>query len=188
MQIWVGLGNPGTRYALNRHNVGFMACDIFGEMYKFGSTQTKFQASVRSGEIASQTILLLKPNTFMNESGRSVGQALNFYKLGPEAVTIFYDDLDLDPFKIRVKSGGGAAGHNGIRSLIAHIGPEFRRVRIGIGHPGDKNLVSSYVLGNFSKSEKKQLEKMLSAIASEAEWLAQSDPARFVNDYNLRMT
>lgn len=187
MQIWAGLGNPGPQYAMNRHNVGFMVADVLAEMHNFGSVQKKFQGWVQEGRIGSEKILLLKPATFMNESGRSIGEALRYYKLGPQDLTVFYDELDLDPFKIRVKRGGGAAGHNGIRSTIQHIGEDFRRVRIGIGHPGHKERVHGYVLGNYAKSEQDDLVQMLGAIGSEAEWLAKGDDARFMSDYALRM-
>jgi PTH1 family peptidyl-tRNA hydrolase len=187
MQIWVGLGNPGERYALNRHNVGFMAVDVIAQMHGFGPVQTKFQGWVQEGQIAGQKVLLLKPATFMNESGRSVGEALRFYKLAPQALTVFHDELDLAPFRIKVKRGGGHAGHNGLRSIEQHCGPDFRRVRIGIGHPGDKDKVTAYVLSNFSKAEADDLAAMLGAIGAEAEWLAKGEDARFMNDVALRM-
>ena len=153
MQIWVGLGNPGPKYVMHRHNVGFMAVDVIAEMYGFGSVQKRFQGWVQEGKIGNEKILLLKPATYMNESGRSVGEALRFYKLGIDALTVFHDELDLAPFKVKVKQGGGTAGHNGLRSIDKHLGPEFRRVRIGIGHPGHKDRVHGYVLGNYAKSE-----------------------------------
>ncbi|NNC60163.1 MAG: aminoacyl-tRNA hydrolase [Erythrobacter sp.] len=187
MQIWAGLGNPGPKYAVHRHNVGFMVCDVLGEMHTFGPVQKKFQGWSQEGRIGSERILLLKPATFMNESGRAIAEAMRFFKLEPEAVTVFYDELDLDPFRIKVKRGGGAAGHNGIRSTIQHIGEDFRRVRIGIGHPGHKDRVTSHVLGNFAKSEQDTLVQMLGAIGAEAAWLAEGDDARFVSDVALRM-
>jgi PTH1 family peptidyl-tRNA hydrolase len=187
MQIWVGLGNPGERYALNRHNVGFMAVDVIAQMHGFGPVQTKFQGWAQEGQIAGQKVLLLKPATFMNESGRSVGEALRFYKLAPQALTVFHDELDLAPFRIKVKRGGGHAGHNGLRSIEQHCGPDFRRVRIGIGHPGDKDKVTAYVLSNFSKAEADDLAATLGAIGAEAEWLAKGEDARFMNDVALRM-
>jgi PTH1 family peptidyl-tRNA hydrolase len=187
MQIWVGLGNPGERYALNRHNVGFMAADVIAQMHGFGPVQTRFQGWVQEGRIGSHKVLLLKPATFMNESGRSVGEALRFYKLAPQALTVFHDELDLAPFKIRVKRGGGHAGHNGLRSIEQHCGPDFRRVRLGIGHPGHKDKVTGYVLGNFAKAEEDDLAAMLGAIGAEAEWLAKGEDARFMNDVALRM-
>ena len=187
MQIWVGLGNPGPRYAMHRHNVGFMAVDVIGEMHGFGPVQKKFQGWVQEGRIGSEKVLLLKPATFMNESGRSVGEALRFYKLGTDALTVFHDELDLAPFKIKVKQGGGTAGHNGLKSIDRHCGPDFRRVRIGIGHPGHKERVHGHVLGNYAKSEQDDLVQMLGAIGAEAEWLAQGDDPRFMSDVALRM-
>jgi len=187
MQIWCGLGNPGERYALNRHNVGFMALDVIAEMHEFGAVQKKFSGWVQEGRIAGQKILLLKPATYMNESGRSVAEALRFYKLAPDALTVFHDELDLAPFKVRVKRGGGTAGHNGLRSIDRHIGREFRRVRIGIGHPGHKERVTGHVLGNFARAEQDDLADMLGAIAAEAEWLAKGDDARFMNEVARRL-
>lgn len=187
MQIWVGLGNPGPRYALHRHNVGFMAVDVIADMHGFGPIQKKFQGWAHEGRIGAQKVLILKPATFMNESGRSVGEALRFYKLGTEALTVFHDELDLAPFKVKVKQGGGHAGHNGLRSIDQHCGPDFRRVRLGIGHPGHKDRVTGHVLGNFAKAEEDDLATMLGAIGAEAEWLAKGDDARFMNDVALRM-
>ncbi|WP_353203938.1 aminoacyl-tRNA hydrolase [Sphingomonas sp.] len=187
MQLWVGLGNPGAGYALNRHNVGFMAADTIADFYDFGSVKKGFQGWTQEGRIGGQKILLLKPATFMNESGRSVGEAMRFYKLEPDAVTVFYDELDLDPFRVKVKTGGGAAGHNGIRSIAQHIGEDFRRVRLGIGHPGHKDKVSSYVLGNYAKAEMDRLADLLGAVAAEAAWLAAGDDQRFMSDVALRL-
>lgn len=187
MQIWTGLGNPGPRYALHRHNVGFMALDVIADMHGFGPVQKKFSGWVQEGRIGSSKVLLLKPATFMNESGRAVGEALRFYKLDPSALTVFHDELDLAPFKVKVKQGGGTAGHNGLKSIDRHIGPEFRRVRIGIGHPGHKDRVTGHVLGNYAKDEQDDLATMLGAIAAESEWLAAGDDARFMSDIALRM-
>lgn len=187
VQLWVGLGNPGTQYALHRHNVGFMALDAIAEVHGFGPAQKKFSGLLQEGRIGGQKILLLKPATFMNASGRSVSEALRFYKLDPDALTVFHDELDLAPFKVKVKQGGGTAGHNGLRSIDQHMGPEFRRVRIGIGHPGHKDRVTGYVLGNFAKAELDPLADMLGAIAAEAPWLAQGDDARFMSDIALRL-
>ena len=172
---------------MHRHNVGFMAVDVIGEMHGFGPVQKKFQGWVQEGRIGSEKVLLLKPATFMNESGRSVGEALRFYKLGTDALTVFHDELDLAPFKIKVKQGGGTAGHNGLKSIDRHCGPDFRRVRIGIGHPGHKERVHGHVLGNYAKSEQDDLVQMLGAIGAEAEWLAQGDDPRFMSDVALRM-
>lgn len=187
MQLWVGLGNPGPQYAMHRHNVGFMAVDVIAEMHEFGPVQKKFSGWVQDGRIAGERIILLKPATFMNESGRSVSEALRFYKLGPDALTVFHDELDLAPFKVKVKTGGGTAGHNGLRSIDQHLGPGFRRVRIGIGHPGHKDRVTGYVLGNYAKAEQDQLVDMLGAISSQADWLAKGDDARFMSETALRL-
>ena len=187
MQLWVGLGNPGASYALHRHNVGFMAVDTIAEVHDFTAPQKKFQGWLQEGRIGGAKVLLLKPATFMNESGRSVSEALRFYKLDPGALTVFHDELDLAPFKVKVRIGGGLAGHNGLRSIDQHIGPEFRRVRIGIGHPGHKDRVTGYVLGNYAKAEMDPLADMLGGIAAEAEWLAKSDDARVMSDLALRL-
>jgi PTH1 family peptidyl-tRNA hydrolase len=187
MQLWVGLGNPGPAYALHRHNVGFMAIDVIADMHGFGPWKKQFQGWTAEGRLGPEKILLLKPATFMNESGRSIGEAMRFFKLEPEAVTAFHDELDLAPMKVKVKRGGGTAGHNGLRSMDAHIGPEFRRVRIGIGHPGHKDKVTGHVLGNYHKSELDALTDMLGAISAEAEWLARGDDVRFMNDIAMRL-
>lgn len=187
MQIWAGLGNPGADYALHRHNVGFMAVDVMASVHGFGPWKRGFQSQISEGHIGNARILLIKPQTFMNESGRAVGEVLRFYKGGADDVTAFYDELDLVPFKVKVRTGGGAAGHNGIRSLSRHIGADFRRVRIGIGHPGDKDRVTGHVLGPFARSEHDALSDCLSAIAAEAGWLAAGDDARFMSDVALRM-
>lgn len=189
MQIWVGLGNPGAKYALQRHNVGFMVADILAETREFGPWQKKFRSLIAEGQIGGERVLLVKPQTYMNDSGDAVQQVLNFYKLGLDAVTVFHDELDLAPMKLKVKQGGGTAGHNGLRSIDAHLGPDFRRVRIGIGHPGPgrKDLVTPHVLGNYSKAEMEPLSDLLAAIAAEADWLAAGDDARFMSDVALRM-
>jgi len=187
MQLWVGLGNPGPQYAMHRHNIGFMALDVIADMHDFGPVQKKFQGWVQEGRLGTEKIVLLKPGTFMNESGRAVGEAMRFYKLDMSALTVFHDELDLAPFKVKVKIGGGAAGHNGLRSIDQHLGPDFRRVRIGIGHPGHKDRVTGYVLGNYAKDEQDDLVDMLGAIGAEADWLARGDDARFMNDIALRL-
>lgn len=191
MQLWVGLGNPGAKYALNRHNVGFMALDTIAEVHDFGPVQKKFSGWLQEGRVGGQKILLLKPATFMNESGMSVGEAMRFYKLGIEALTVFHDELDLAPFKVKVRIGGGLAGHNGLRSIDKHLSaigsPEFRRVRIGIGHPGHKDRVTGHVLGNYAKDEFDDLSAMLGGIAAEADWLAKGDDARFMSDLAKRL-
>ncbi|GGY97665.1 aminoacyl-tRNA hydrolase [Novosphingobium colocasiae] len=186
MQLWVGLGNPGPQYAMQRHNVGFMALDAIAEIHRFGPVQKKFQGWLQEGRIGRDKVLLLKPATFMNESGRSVAEAMRFYKLEPAALTVFHDELDLAPFRVKVKQGGGHAGHNGLRSIAQHLGPDFRRVRLGIGHPGHKDRVTGYVLGNYAKAEIDPLADMLGAIAAEADRLADGDDTRFMNDVALR--
>ena len=187
MQIWVGLGNPGAQYALHRHNVGFMAADLIAEAHGFAPWSKKFRSLVAEGRIGRHRILLVRPQTFMNDSGDAVQQALKFYKLDMDALTVFHDELDLAPFKVKVKLGGGTAGHNGLRSIDASLGPEFRRVRIGIGHPGHKDRVTGHVLGNYAKVEMDPLADMLGAIAAEAEWLAKNDDVRFMNEVALRL-
>lgn len=187
MQLWVGLGNPGAQYAMHRHNVGFMAVDAIAEVHEFGPVKKQFQGWTQEGRVGGEKVLLLKPATFMNDSGRSIGEATRFYKLEPEDVTVFYDELDLDSFKVKVKRGGGTAGHNGMRSAVQHIGDAFRRVRIGIGHPGHKDRVTGHVLGNYAKVEIELLSDLLGAIAAEADWLAKGDDVRFMNDLALRM-
>ena len=180
MQLWVGLGNPGAQYALHRHNVGFMAADIIGEVHGFSSWSKKFRSLIAEGRIGRQSVMLLKPQTFMNDSGDAVQQALKFYKLDTEALTVFHDELDLAPFKVKVKFGGGTAGHNGLRSIDASL---------GIGHPGPgrKDLVTPHVLGNYRKAEMEPLSDLLAAIAAEAEWLADGDDARFMSEVALRL-
>ncbi len=187
MQLWVGLGNPGPQYAMQRHNVGFMAVDVIADMHSFGSVQKKFAGWIQEGRIGTEKVILLKPATYMNESGRAVAEAMRFYKLDMAALTVFHDELDLPPFKVKVKLGGGHAGHNGLRSIAQHLDPDFRRIRIGIGHPGHKDRVTSYVLGNYAKSELDDLAAMLGGIAAEAPWLTQGDDARFMNDLALRL-
>jgi PTH1 family peptidyl-tRNA hydrolase len=190
MQVWAGLGNPGAQYALHRHNVGFMAADVIAHAHGFSPWSKKFRGLVSEGRIGRHKVLLLKPQTYMNDSGACVGQALHFYKLDLDALTVFHDELDLAPMKVKVKVGGGTAGHNGLRSIDSHLGPEFRRVRIGIGHPGpgQKEKVTPHVLGNYAKSEMEPLADLLAAIADEAQWLADGDDARFMSEVALRMS
>lgn len=187
MQLWVGLGNPGPEYAMNRHNVGFMALDAIAAVHGFSPAKRQFGGWTQEGRLGGEKLLLLKPATFMNRSGQSVGEAMRFYKLTPADVTAFHDEFDLAPMKVKVKQGGGAAGHNGIRSMISHIGEDFRRIRIGIGHPGHKDRVTGYVLGNYHKTEIDPLSDLLGAIGAEAPWLAAGDDARFMNDIALRL-
>jgi PTH1 family peptidyl-tRNA hydrolase len=187
MQIWAGLGNPGAQYALHRHNVGFMAVDAIAEVHGFGPWQKKFRSLAAEGRIGRHKLLLLKPQTFMNASGDAVQQALRFFKLDVDVLTVFHDELDLAPFKVKVRVGGGLAGHNGLRSIDAALGPEFRRVRIGIGHPGHKDRVTPHVLGNYAKAEMEPLSDLLGAIAAEASWLAEGEDARFMSDVAMRL-
>lgn len=189
MKIFAGLGNPGARHALERHNIGFMAVDAIAARFGFDAWRTRFQGVAAEGRIGAEKILLLKPATFMNDSGRSVGEAVRFYKAGLADLTVFHDELDLAPGKVRVKHGGGAAGHNGIRSIDAHLanlGGDYRRVRFGIGHPGHKDRVLGYVLGDFAKSEQAPLADTLGAVAAEAEWLVAGNDSRFMNEVALR--
>jgi PTH1 family peptidyl-tRNA hydrolase len=164
-----------------------MALDAIHDVHGFAPWSRKFQGELSAGNLGGQRVVLLKPQTFMNESGRSIGEAMRFYRSEPAEVVVFYDELDLAPFKVKAKLGGGAAGHNGIRSTIAHIGPDFHRVRLGIGHPGHKDRVTGHVLGNFAKAEMDELADMLGAVAAEAHWLAEGDAARFMSDVALRM-
>jgi PTH1 family peptidyl-tRNA hydrolase len=187
MQIWAGLGNPGDKYALHRHNVGFMAVDAIAAVHGFGPWQKKFRSLVSEGRIGRHKILLLKPQTYMNDSGDAAQQALKFYKLDIDALTAFHDELDLAPMKVKVRTGGGLAGHNGLRAIDAVFGPLFRRVRIGIGHPGHKDKVTGHVLGNYAKGEMEPLTDLLGAIAAEANWLADGDDVRFMSEVALRL-
>lgn len=182
MLIFAGLGNPGPRYAGHRHNIGFMAVDAIARRHGFSVERAKFQALVSEGRVGSEKVLALKPQTYMNESGRAVGEALRFYKLTPADLIVFYDELDLAPGKVKVRQGGGAAGHNGIRSLIAHLGEDFVRVRLGIGHPGDKAKVTGHVLGDFAKADQSWLDPLLDAVAACAPRLADRDAPRFLTD------
>ena len=187
MQLWVGLGNPGAEHALQRHNVGFMAVDAIADQHRFDPWKRQFQGWGAMGRIGTTRVLLLKPATYMNDSGRSVGDAMRFYKLDVSALTAFHDELDLAPFKVKVKTGGGAAGHNGLRSIDQHVGQDYRRVRLGIGHPGHKNRVLGHVLANFAKAEADPLAGMLGAVAAEAARLAEGDDVRFMNEVALRV-
>jgi PTH1 family peptidyl-tRNA hydrolase len=181
MKLVAGLGNPGAKYARNRHNVGWMALDAIAAAHGFALWRAKFQGQIAEGRLGSERALLLKPETYMNLSGDSVRAAMAFHKLDPSDVIVFHDELDLAPGKVRARVGGGAAGHNGVRSIAAHIGPEFLRVRIGIGHPGDKRVVANYVLNDFAKDEAVWLDPLLAAIAKAAPELAAGEIARFAN-------
>lgn len=185
MLLLVGLGNPGPKYENNRHNVGFMAVDALHDRYGKGPYRSKFGGHLAEAEIGGEKVHLFKPATYMNASGRAVRGVTRFFKIKNKDVTVLYDELDLVSGKIRVKRGGGAAGHNGIRSISANIGPEFRRVRIGIGHPGDKDRVTGHVLGNFTKADRGWLNGMLMAIVQAAPVLVEGDDARFMSDVAL---
>ena len=187
MLLLVGLGNPGAKYAGNRHNIGFMAVQEIAKRHGIGPWRRRFQGVACEGPIGGERALLLLPGTFMNESGRAVAEAAHFYKLPLDAVTVFHDEIDLRPAKVRVKIGGGIAGHNGLRSISAHVGNEYRRVRIGVGHPGAKELVHNYVLGDFAKSERGWLEALIAIIADNAELIARGEDASFQNKVHLAM-
>jgi PTH1 family peptidyl-tRNA hydrolase len=182
MKILVGLGNPGDKYEQNRHNVGFMAVEAIAEHYGAGPWKRRFQGLATEVDVGRERCLLLKPTTYMNESGRSVGEAIRFYKISPADVIVFHDELDLEPSRVRVKFGGGHAGHNGLKSLSAHIGNDYHRVRIGIGHPGSREAVVSFVLHDFSKKDREWLEPLLSAIARGAPHLLGGQDAKFLNE------
>lgn len=187
MLLFVGLGNPGRAYAKNRHNIGFMAVEAIADAHGFSPPRTRFQGFAREGTIAGERVLALLPQTYMNESGRAVGEALRFHKIALGDVVVFHDELDLPPAKCRVKTGGGAAGHNGLRSIGAHIGAEFKRIRLGIGHPGDKALVHSYVLNDFAKSEEPWVRALCDALAGNAALIAKGDDAGLQNKIHLAM-
>ncbi len=186
MQLWVGLGNPGAKYAGNRHNIGFMALDRIAAEHGFPPFKARFQGALSEGRIGAARVILLKPETFMNLSGQSVGEAMRFYKLDPDVVTVWHDELDLAPFRVRLKQGGGHAGHNGLRSIHAHIGEGYPRVRLGIGHPGHKDRVAGYVLSDFAKAEGDGMDDLLRGIADGAPLLAAGDGPGFLNAIALR--
>jgi PTH1 family peptidyl-tRNA hydrolase len=186
MKLFVGLGNPGPDYAGHRHNIGFMALDRIAADHGFGPWRKAHHGQMAEGRLGGEKVALLKPDTFMNLSGQAVHAAVAFFKLPLADVVVFHDELDLAPGKLRTKMGGGHAGHNGLRSIDQHIGPDFRRVRLGIGHPGHKDRVTGYVLGNYAKAEQDDLVEMLGAVAGEAGWLASGEDARFMNDVALR--
>ena len=187
MKLFVGLGNPGAKYARNRHNIGFMAVERIAEDHGFGPWKSKFQGQISDGRLGSEKIVLLKPETFMNLSGQSVGEAMRFYKLDSTDVTVFHDEIDLAPAKIRCKAGGGHAGHNGLRSIHQHIGPHYDRVRLGVGHPGHKDKVPSYVLHDFAKADQDWLDDVIRGVADGAPYLADGDTGRFLNEVSLRV-
>jgi peptidyl-tRNA hydrolase, PTH1 family len=185
MFLFAGLGNPGAKYAHNRHNIGFMAVDEIVRRHSFSSWRKKFHADMAEGTLGGAKVMVLKPQTYMNESGRAVGEAVRFHNIDLDHVYVFYDELDLEPGKLRVKLGGGAAGHNGIRSISAHIGPDYKRVRLGIGHPGVKELVMPHVLGDFAKQDKEWLKLLLDAVADEAPLIAEGEDEKFQSRVHL---
>lgn len=187
MKLFVGLGNPGAKYAANRHNIGFMALDRIAADHGFGPWKRAFQGLVSEGRLGSEKILLLKPETFMNLSGQSVQAAVQFHKIDLADVTVFHDELDLPPAKIKYKMGGGHAGHNGLRSIHAHLGEGYGRLRLGIGHPGHKDRVADYVLHDFAKADQAWLDEVMSGISAGIAELAQGDAAKFLNAAALRM-
>ncbi|MGE5157560.1 MAG: aminoacyl-tRNA hydrolase [Gemmatimonas sp.] len=187
MQLFVGLGNPGTKYARNRHNIGFLAVDEIARRHGFAPWRRRFQGETSEGSLDGERVILLKPTTYMNESGRAVQEAASFFKLGVSKITVFQDELELPPAKVRVKIGGGIAGHNGLRSISSYIGNDYRRVRLGIGHPGIKELVHSYVLADFAKQEVPWVAALCEAVADSAALLATGRDSTFQNKVHLAM-
>ncbi|MFC6637145.1 aminoacyl-tRNA hydrolase [Sulfitobacter sp. JBTF-M27] len=187
MKLIVGLGNPGAKYARNRHNIGFMALDQIAVDHGFGAWKSKHQGSVSEGRFGSDRAVLLKPETFMNNSGQSVQAAMKFYKIASEDVIVFHDEIDLAPGKVKCKTGGGHAGHNGLRSVHAHIGPDYERVRLGVGHPGHKDAVPGYVLRDFPKADDVWLDDVLRGISDGVPYLVAGDTAKFMNAVALRV-
>ncbi|HCL65017.1 MAG TPA: aminoacyl-tRNA hydrolase [Rhizobium sp.] len=181
MIIIAGLGNPGAKYSENRHNIGFMAVDAIHRRYTFSPWSKKFKAEIAEGEIAGEKVLLMKPQTFMNLSGESVGEAMRFFKLQPSDIIAIHDELDLPAGKVRMKTGGGHGGHNGLKSLDSHCGKEYRRLRMGIGHPGDKERVHGHVLGDFAKTDRVWLEPLLDALADNAAMLVKGEESQLMN-------
>ena len=188
MKLIVGLGNPGAKYSGNRHNIGFMAVDRIAADHGFGPWKSKHQGSLTEGRFGSDRCVLLKPETFMNNSGQSVQAAMRFYKLDPQDVIVLHDEIDLAPGKVKHKLGGGHAGHNGLRSIHNHIGPDYARIRLGVGHPGHKDLVPTYVLRDFAKSDADWLDDVLRGISDGAAQLAAGDPAKFLNAVAMRVS
>jgi|TARA_B110000114_G_scaffold150787_1_gene161810 PTH1 family peptidyl-tRNA hydrolase len=186
MKLFVGLGNPGDKYAHNRHNIGFMALDRIAEDHAFGPWRNKFQGQICEGKLGDKKVLLLKPTTFMNISGQSVGEAARFHKVPLDQITVFHDELDLAPGTMRLKQGGGHAGHNGLRSIQAHLGAEYARVRLGIGHPGHKDAVAGFVLRDFAKADQDWLAALLNGIGNGAAHLASGDGSKFMNAVALQ--
>jgi PTH1 family peptidyl-tRNA hydrolase len=188
MLLFVGLGNPGARYAGNRHNIGFIVLDALARAHRAGPWRKRFQGDATEVVIGDERIILLKPDTFMNESGRAVNEAMRFYKIDLKDVFVFHDELDLAAAKVRVKLGGGNAGHNGLRSITAHCGNEYHRIRLGIGHPGHKDAVHGFVLSDFSRAERDWVDDLCGAMADAAILLAHHEDASFLNKVHLAMT
>ena len=187
MRLFVGLGNPGAKYQGHRHNIGFVVVDEIARRHGFAPWRRRFQGETAEGTLERERVILLKPTTYMNDSGQSVGEAANFFKLDLTDIVVFHDEIDLPPAKLRVKVGGGNAGHNGLRSIDAHVGNAFRRVRIGVGHPGVKDLVHSYVLNDFAKAERPWVEAMVDAISANAPLIATGQDPSFQNKVHLAM-
>ena len=187
MRLFVGLGNPGAKYTHNRHNIGFMAVEEIARRHGFAPWRRRFQGETSEGTLEGERVVLLRPATFMNESGRAVQEAASFFKLGVDEIVVFQDELELPPGKVRVKIGGGIAGHNGLRSISAHIGNEYRRVRLGIGHPGVKELVHGHVLSDFAKSDRPWVETLCEAVADSAGLLVTGRDSTFQNKVHLAM-
>lgn len=187
MKLFVGLGNPSAKYAHNRHNIGFMALDRIASDHGFAPWRNKFQGQLSEGRLGRDKVLLLKPETFMNLSGQSVGEAMRFYKLDSTDVVVFHDEIDLAPAKVRLKSGGGHAGHNGLRSIHQHIGPHYDRVRLGVGHPGHKDRVPAYVLSDFAKADQDWLDDVIRGLSDGAPHLADDEGPKFLNAVALRV-
>jgi peptidyl-tRNA hydrolase, PTH1 family len=188
MLLFVGLGNPGAKHAGNRHNIGFMAVDAIRRRHGFPPWRRRFQGVAAEGSLGGEKVLLLLPGTYMNESGRAVAEAMHFYKMALRDLAVFHDEIELPPAKLRVKVGGGVAGHNGLRSISAHVGNDYRRVRIGVGHPGVKEMVHPHVLSDFAKSERPWVEALCDVVADNAELLAQGRDSSFQNKVHLAMT
>jgi len=187
MLLLVGLGNPGARYVGNRHNIGFLAVQEIAKRHGLGPWRRRFAGVACEGPLGGVRTLLLLPGTYMNESGRAVAEAAHFYKLSPADIAVFHDEIDLPPGKVRVKIGGGVAGHNGLRSISEHIGNDYRRVRIGVGHPGDKDMVQHYVLSDFAKSDRGWVDALIAIIGENAELIARGQDASFQNKVHLAM-
>lgn len=187
MRLFVGLGNPGSKYQGNRHNIGFIALDVMARRHGFSPWRRRFQSETSEGVLGRERVVLLKPTTYMNESGRAVGEAMHFFKLSLGDISVFHDELELPPGKVRVKVGGGIAGHNGLRSISAHAGNDYRRVRMGIGHPGVKDLVHAYVLNDFAKAERPRFEALCDIVADNAALLADGKDSTFQNKVHLSM-